>query len=759
MILRYFYIDKYNEIAQNLDINLGGKYKYQYQATMNKLLFIRNEGYVANLYEEYSVISDVSAILGKNSAGKTTVLRMINSIFNGFNKYSKERYIIIFEKENNYILFTNYMHLKYDEKKLDKKIQCEKGESFNAIDILKDVGLIYFSNIFDRATPFQGNANLIDISANYMFEHFYMDNINRKLNNTGEKISILEEYKSDSNLTEIDFLLDIKRSTATDTINLLFDIPAQIELGFSQVFPDSGNNPLCDNEENNHLLKKIYKSLVDYLDENQEFEEERSSLFQKEIIFYFLFDELYRFCKEDKYNVFDALKCWMSKIENENWEISCYYQEILGALGQDHTIMDTASISNKENLDPEEETYEIGAFDDIWEDIYRLHNQLEMDSTENINYSLLLHKISKIQMMAEKEHWKNHHIIRYNLKEAEYLLQEIQDDLLSHDYDLYNITCIYEAESYIEKAINMCNMERVVSAFSDDDFDDSWLDSPNNNGEITEVKPLFDSDTEEHLTILQNIVNTLIDFTKRYEYDADANMLKVRLDSEDTMEFIRNFQKLDCKTVVLDTKRNDISSGHSAYLNMCARINSAKKSGEICRKENVILLIDEGDIYLHPEKQLAYMDNLLKLLQILYQEKKVQLIVTSNSPFIISDIQSSNILYLEREGGKINIAKSTISNTFASNVNVLLLDSFFVKNGLIGEYARKKIDRILQDIQSDNLSESEYLYLEAIIKIIGEPIIRRKLETMLFHNISTDNTQREIQYYERMLRQIKRLNK
>lgn len=305
----------------------------------------------------------------------------------------------------------------------------------------------------------------------------------------------------------------------------------------------------------------------------------------------------------------------------------------------------------------------------------------------------------------------------------------------------------------------MCNMERVVSAFSDDDFDDSWLDSPNNNGEITEVKPLFDSDTEEHLTILQNIVNTLIDFTKRYEYDADANMLKVRLDSEDTMEFIRNFQKLDCKTVVLDTKRNDISSGHSAYLNMCARINSAKKSGEICRKENVILLIDEGDIYLHPEKQLAYMDNLLKLLQILYQEKKVQLIVTSNSPFIISDIQSSNILYLEREGGKINIAKSTISNTFASNVNVLLLDSFFVKNGLIGEYARKKIDRILQDIQSDNLSESEYLYLEAIIKIIGEPIIRRKLETMLFHNISTDNTQREIQYYERMLRQIKRLNK
>ncbi len=755
MILRYFYIDKYNEITRNLDINLGGKYKYQYHEANNELLFIRNETYIENLYEEYDVISDVSAILGKNSAGKTTILRMINTIFNGFDIYSKEKYIIIFEKERNYILYTNYMHIKYDERMLDKKIQCIKKEYFDAIDILKEVGLIYFSNVFDRATPFQGNANLIDVSANYLFEYFYMDYINGRMKSIDEKSSILEEYKSENILTEIDFLLDIKRTTVSEETDLLFDIPAQIEFGFSQVLPDSGGAPLCDHEEYNQLLREIYKSLENYLGENQESEGESVSLFLREIIFYFLFDELYRFCMEDKYNVLDALKCWMHKIEIQDWEISNYYQEILEALRLEYVMENTTSISNEEDPESEKETYGEGAFYDIWEDFDQLRNRLRIGFAEKDDYGLIIHKLSEIRVMAEKEHWKDYQIISYNLREAEYLLEEVQDDLLSHDYDLYNTTCIYEADSYIEKAFDAYNDARFMCALPHN-FDNSWI-APSDIDEILEVKPQLDNDTENHLIILQKIINTLMDFTTRYEYDVDANMLNVRLDSEEILEFIYNFEELDCKTVVLDVKRTDISSGHSAYLNMCAKINSARKSGEIWRKENVILLIDEGDIYLHPEKQLAYMDNLLKLLQTLYQGKKVQLIVTSNSPFIVSDIQSSNILYLERKEKKIEVVKSTISNTFASNVNVLLLDSFFVKNGLIGEYARKKIDSIIQDLQGRDIPESKHRHLEELIKIIGEPVIRRKLETMLFHNKSSGNMQREIRYYESMLRQIKGL--
>lgn len=751
MILRYFYIDKYNEAAQNLDVNLGGKYKFHYIEAQKTLQITENTEYVKNLYEEYDVISDVSAILGKNSAGKTTVLRMINSIFNGFDIYNNKQYIILFEKECNYILYTNYQQIKYNENSLDKIIMLETGKYFNAIDILKDVGLIYFSNIFDKATPFQGNANLIDISTNYLFEQFYQNITVKKKDH--ERINIMEEYKSDNILSEIDFLLDMKHELRDSELTLLFDIPSQIKLGFAQILPNYGNDPFCDNEEYNRLLAKIYNSLEDYLCENQDFKEESILFFQREILFYFIFDELRRFCREDKYNALYALNYWISKIENKDWEISNYYQEILEKLRHDTLSSNDFSILWEENERAAYDSYQEEDFisiRDIFERLYILLN-----TSENSHYQFILNEIAKIIDFLEEEQLENNSEIAYYLKHAAYSLEEFQDDLILHDYDLYNISCIYEAYGFVEKALEIYSGEKFIHYFSDD-ISVNNLETAFDDDEIEEIQEEFDPDTENHLNLLQKVIKTLIDFTKRYEYSAEANMLSVMLDRNDILEFIYNFQELECETIVLDVRRNDISSGHSAYLDMCARINSARKSGEIFRKKNVILLIDEGDIYLHPEKQLAYMNNLMKLLQILYKEKKVQLIITSNSPFIISDIQSSNILYLEQIKNKIEVAKKSISNTFAANVNVLLLDSFFVKNGLIGEYAFNKINRILKDLQDDK--QANYDQIENIIKIIGEPMIRRKLETMLFHNTQHNNIQREIQYYENMLKKIRRPN-
>lgn len=751
MILRYFYIDKYNEAARDLDVNLGGKYRFHYQSSTNELKISGNKGYVNNLYEEYENISDVSAILGKNSAGKTTVLRMINAIFNGFDVYDRKQYIVLFERETHYIMYTNYVRIKYDESILDRKILCEERQYFNAIDILKDVGLIYFSNIFDRATPFQGNANLIDVSTNYLFENFYRNDIPGKIKRNPESTNLMDDYKSASILSEIDFLLDLRQKMDHTKVNLLFDVPTQIELGLSQVLPDFGNSPLCANTEYNDCLKQIYASLGDYLCENQESDAEPVSLFRREMIYYLLFDELCKFCREDKYDVLASLNCWLHKIKDKNWEISDYYQEILNKLGCDNipdlTEGDLNALLNEAPED-EEESFSEMSFRGTWQDFEELCRQL--NTTENINYRLIIYKMIKILHCKEQDEWKaNDPTIRLFLKKAEYLLEDALEDLLHHDYDLYNIACINEAYEFVEKAYQADKIE-PDSGFSIGTPDKAWLENSINTTEVM----LLDIETENHLDLLKKVMETLITFTKQYEYDANANMLRVELNCQDILNFIYDFHNLECMTVTLDTRRNDISSGHAAYLDMCARINSARKSGEISRKKNVILLIDEGDIYLHPEKQLAYMDNLLKLLQLLYADKKVQLIFTSNSPFIISDIQTSNILYLEKEGDRIKAAKSMISNTFAANVNILLLDSFFVKNGLIGEYAHNKINNILHLLQNDDISEEDCLRIEEVIQIIGEPVIRRKLETMLLRNTPHSNVQKEIRYYENRLRQI-----
>lgn len=393
-----------------------------------------------------------------------------------------------------------------------------------------------------------------------------------------------------------------------------------------------------------------------------------------------MFDQLCQLCKEERYNMLDALKYWRDKIEHRDWNLFDYYQNILDKLESEYVIDEIIDNTLIESIEAQEIDYE-----DIIDDFEQIQD--ELNELQEVDFNLILKKILRIESFVVVRAWDTRNAICHYLKEAVAMLEEIHEDLLECDYDLFNISYIYEVIGLIEKAYSyfVKDFDKEEMVIYDDDTD------------MEKIGVYMDADTERRIELLKKGISMLNDFINRYDYNVNSGMLNVKLDNQDILEFIYIFRELKCETVELDVKRNDISSGHSAYLDMCARINAARKSGEIQKKKNVILLIDEGDIYLHPEKQLAYMNNLLKLLQILYKYKKVQVIVTSNSPFIISDIQDSNILYLEKKHDKICVARSAISNTFASNVNSLLLDSFFIEKGLIGEFAYEKIDGILQE--------------------------------------------------------------
>lgn len=737
MILRYFYLDGYNSVAQNLDVNLGGKYKFYFLRDKKTLNIVEDNMYVNNLYKDYSVISDISAILGKNSAGKTTVLRMINSVFNGFSR--KEKYIVLFETEDKFILYTNFESLLFEATKLCKKLQFIKKADFNPIDELQNVGLIYFSNIFDKATPFQGNANLIDISINFTFENFYKENFKNGIKRKDDKNNIMLDYKASCMLQEIDFMIDMDRESNKD-VSLLFEIPKQIDIGFVQNVPNYKDEAFCDNIEYNEILIRLYDAWNTYLVEEQE---GNVKLFQNEVLFYLLFDFIYQLCKDGDYSEISAVKYWKEKTEARDWNLIDYYLQILDKLQNTSIVEDVVDELLVDNIEKEEIDYE-----DILDDLIWIEDTLV--ELKNIELDIIIKKIMRIADFVLIRSLIDKNIICEYLNQALYLLKELQEDLTCNDYDMYNLSYIYDSAEYVEKVYDL-----VVNNVDIEHID--RIHETDNDIEIQKLEIGIDADIEQKLQLLKRVIDKFIDFTGRYEYEANNNMLCMRLDNQEILEFIYEFKDLNSETIELDVNRNDISSGHSAYLDMCARINLARKSGEIRNKENVILLIDEGDIYLHPEKQLAYLNNLLKLLQILYVDKKVQVIITSNSPFIVSDVQTSNILYLENVDGKINIAKSSISNTFASNINTLLLDSFFIQNGLIGQFAFEKINRILKEICDGNISDENFKYIKDVIGIIGEPIIRRKLEHMLFHNSRSSNLQRELEYYKEKLAYIERL--
>ena len=69
------------------------------------------------------------------------------------------------------------------------------------------------------------------------------------------------------------------------------------------------------------------------------------------------------------------------------------------------------------------------------------------------------------------------------------------------------------------------------------------------------------------------------------------------------------------------------------------------------------------------------------------------IIIATHSPFILSDMPRENILYLYK--GKKQDREQFIK-PLAANISDILYQSFFLRNGFIGEWARTKINEILK---------------------------------------------------------------
>lgn len=161
--------------------------------------------------------------------------------------------------------------------------------------------------------------------------------------------------------------------------------------------------------------------------------------------------------------------------------------------------------------------------------------------------------------------------------------------------------------------------------------------------------------------------------------------------------------------------------------------------------ETALIFIDEGEIYYHPEWQRGYIKLLLEMVNA--RRKKVQIIVTTNSPFIISDILGEDITYLSEDKINEKNKKRDRECTLGQNIHKLLRDNFFMQY-TIGEYARELIENIMlclnEEKEHDESNRAEKilkLYFDEIrnyydafhllIDQIGEPVYKNTLKKML----------------------------
>ena len=200
----------------------------------------------------------------------------------------------------------------------------------------------------------------------------------------------------------------------------------------------------------------------------------------------------------------------------------------------------------------------------------------------------------------------------------------------------------------------------------------------------------------------------------------DYEVVKKVFEEKDTDPFF-NFE------LVGSLDNGFYSSGEETKLSIFMALYEALKIIEIKEKRsgNLLLLIDEVDAFFHPKYQISIVSELLEVISKEFSEYNIQIIMASNTPLEVSDFPSDNIIYLSnaKENQEQNKKK-----TFGSNVCSLLNDQFFI-NTTMGEFAKRKINNVISFLKDDayEMDEDEVKY---IISIIGEPIIKKKLEEM-----------------------------
>lgn len=229
------------------------------------------------------------------------------------------------------------------------------------------------------------------------------------------------------------------------------------------------------------------------------------------------------------------------------------------------------------------------------------------------------------------------------------------------------------------------------------------------------------------LTTLYTEFTTL---TTGREFDfTEENKINIKKYTSREYFDLFDFDLIDVK----NRRYNDLSHGEQVLFGLLLNIFFYSKN------ESKIFLLDEPELSLHPQWQKGLLNQIIKLLE-QFTDNKYQLIVTSHSPFLLSDLPKENAIFLVKGKQKYPFAES---QTFGANIHTLLSGGFFMNNGLMGEFAKEKIEEIkkfyelVKILKNKQFIRLKKLYLKRkkkfrhIKSIIGEPFLQTIIKNYL----------------------------
>ncbi len=157
-----------------------------------------------------------------------------------------------------------------------------------------------------------------------------------------------------------------------------------------------------------------------------------------------------------------------------------------------------------------------------------------------------------------------------------------------------------------------------------------------------------------------------------------------------------------------------------------------------------IVVLDEVEVTLHPEWQRTIVSNVLHIFKEFFKGFNVHIIFATHSPILLSDVPAGNVVLLDKGrviNGQTKNGEEFKPIGFGANIYDLYRHSFFLKNGAVGLFARKKIDDVVKKLyellepseKSKKKTSDNFDYDEAnmISNLVADPVVRQYLKSVI----------------------------
>ena len=220
------------------------------------------------------------------------------------------------------------------------------------------------------------------------------------------------------------------------------------------------------------------------------------------------------------------------------------------------------------------------------------------------------------------------------------------------------------------------------------------------------------------------VIDTIFEIAKNLSFD------RYVFDGENSMSTFDSDFIIDLTSLISKLPSNissnfsygwgGFSTGEFAKLNIFSELYNYIKSDERDSRENHIIIMDEVDLYLHPDWQRTFFSEMLEFLSSEASIGRIQLILSTHSPLIVGDFLPEDIISLEVDGsGRTEVVESF---GFGSQVTDLYLDGMHLRS-TFGEHSKKVITGIIGRRDEDTLTNDD-------VKLVKK-IKNRNIQNML----------------------------